>query len=120
MDPLSGRSWRSALTDAARRRAEACFAVARSATFDGERVAAVNRGTAIADAAGLSLDLFDVPGRVRKPRVMGSGNIKPIDFDLGEFEAYWGAFLNSRDPITVDDLEAMISAVAGERFRRRT
>lgn len=54
------------MTDAARRRAEACFAVARSATIAGERDAAVNRGTAIAEAAGLSLDLFDVPGRTRR------------------------------------------------------
>lgn len=45
------------------RRAERCFSVARSTTFDGERDAAIARGTAIAEKAGLSLDLFDIPGR---------------------------------------------------------
>ena len=52
-------------------RAERCFAVARSATFAGERDAAIGRGTAIAEAAGLSLDLFDVPGRVRRAWARG-------------------------------------------------
>lgn len=49
-------------------RAQRCFAVARSATFAGERAAAIGRGTAIAEAAGLSLDLFDIPDRVRGTR----------------------------------------------------
>ncbi len=67
------------MTDAVRRRAEACFAVARSATIPGERAAAINRGTAIVEGAGLSLDDFDVPGRTkaRKPtpdaRLIGGG-----------------------------------------------
>lgn len=50
------------------RRAERCFALARSATFDGERKAAIARGTAIAKRAGLDLDDFDIPGRARQPR----------------------------------------------------
>lgn len=49
----------------ARRKAERCFAVARSTTFDGERANAIAQGTKIAQAAGLSLDLFDIPGRVK-------------------------------------------------------
>lgn len=53
------------VTEEARRRAERCFAVARSTTFDGERDNAVARGIAIADAAGISLDEFDIPGRVK-------------------------------------------------------
>lgn len=53
------------VTDSARRRAEACFAVARSATIPGERAAAIDRGTALAERAGLSLDLFEIPGRSR-------------------------------------------------------
>lgn len=65
------------MTDAARRRAEACFAVARSATIPGERDAAVNRGTAIAERAGLSLDDFDIPGRVR---ARPAGNVRQSDF----------------------------------------
>lgn len=47
----------------ARKLAEQCFAVARSTQFDGEREAAIARGTAIAQRAGLSLDAFDIPGR---------------------------------------------------------
>jgi len=50
----------------ARRKAERCFALARSTTFDGERVNAIVQGTKIAQAAGLSLDLFDIPGRARR------------------------------------------------------
>jgi len=49
----------------ARRKAERCFAVARSTTFDGERANAIAQGTKIAQAAGLSLDLFDIPGQVK-------------------------------------------------------
>lgn len=43
-------------------RAEGCFALARSTTFEGERANAVARGKAIAQAAGLPLGLFDIPG----------------------------------------------------------
>lgn len=55
------------MTEAARRRAEACFAVARSATFEGEKAAAIGRGIAIAEAAGLDLSTFDIPGRPKAP-----------------------------------------------------
>lgn len=49
-----------------RQTAEACFAVARRATTTpGEREAAINRGKAIAERAGLDLDSFDIPGRSR-------------------------------------------------------
>lgn len=50
----------------ARGKAERCFAVARSTTFEGERDNAIEQGTKIAQAAGLSLDLFDIPGRARR------------------------------------------------------
>lgn len=53
----------------AREKAERCFALARSTTFEGERANAIAQGTRIAEAAGLSLDLFDIPGRARaKPQ----------------------------------------------------
>jgi hypothetical protein len=55
------------VTLAARQRAERCFALARSTTFPAERDNAVRRGTEIAERAGLSLDLFDIPGRKGKP-----------------------------------------------------
>ncbi len=54
--------------------AERCFALARSTTFDGERVNAIARGVAIAEKAGLPLDRFDIPGRPRprrRPRPAG-------------------------------------------------
>lgn len=48
-----------------RERAERCFALARSTTFDGERESAIALGSAIAEKAGLDLATFDIPGRVR-------------------------------------------------------
>lgn len=53
------------MSSEARRRAERCFALARSTTFGPERETAIAKGTAIAEAAGLSLDAFDIPGRAR-------------------------------------------------------
>lgn len=50
----------------ARDKAERCFALARSTSFSGERDNAIAQGTRIAEGAGLSLDLFDIPGRERK------------------------------------------------------
>lgn len=55
------------MTNSARARAERCFALARSTTFEGERDNAIAKGTSIAEAANLSLDLFDIPGRARRP-----------------------------------------------------
>lgn len=56
------------MSRSARDRAERCFALARSTTFEGERANAIAQGTRIAEAAGLSLDDFDIPGRVRQRR----------------------------------------------------
>jgi hypothetical protein len=50
-----------------RERAERCFALARSTTFAGERENAIARGKAIAQAAGLPFELFDIPGETRTP-----------------------------------------------------
>jgi hypothetical protein len=55
------------VTTAARTKAERCFALARSTTFPAEREAAIARGIAIAEKAGLNLDRFDIPGRTRRP-----------------------------------------------------
>lgn len=49
----------------ARRRAEGCFAKARSTTFLPEREAAIQLGIRIAEKAGLDLDQFDIPGRTK-------------------------------------------------------
>lgn len=57
------------MTDRSADRARACFrlAAAPSAT-EGERAAALNRGMAILERAGLDPDHFDIPGRERKAR----------------------------------------------------
>lgn len=74
------------MTTAAREKAERCFAVARSTSFEGERDAAISRGTAICERAGLSLDLFDIPGRVKakRPKISGSQLAAEIDAKLME------------------------------------
>ncbi|MCW3837855.1 DUF2786 domain-containing protein [Sphingomonas canadensis] len=46
-------------------RARKCFAVAKSATIDGERAAALDRGMKILEKHGLDPDAFDIPGRER-------------------------------------------------------
>lgn len=72
------------------RRADRCFALAASTTFPAERDAAVARGIAIAEAAGLSLDRFDIPGRERvwvQPRMAFRSQPAPDDYsvdDIGE------------------------------------
>jgi len=48
-----------------REKIAAIFAKARSTTSPHERDNAVTLGTRLAEKAGLSLDLFDVPGRVK-------------------------------------------------------
>ncbi|GAA3254775.1 hypothetical protein GCM10020258_12720 [Sphingomonas yabuuchiae] len=49
-------------------RAERCFALARSTTFPAERDTAIAHGITIAEAAGIDLDRFDIPGRPRPRR----------------------------------------------------
>jgi len=66
-----------------RQRAEACFAVARSTTHEGERAAAISRGEFVCKRHGLNLNDFDIPGRVRKvPRGGMSGGSFDMDLDL--------------------------------------
>lgn len=57
--------------------ARKCFAVARSTSHAGERAAAINRGMALLERAGLDPDDFDIPGRARKrPHDLGT-NARP-------------------------------------------
>lgn len=85
-------------------RAERCFALARSTTFPGERKAAIARGTFIAEKAGLDLDRFDIPGRVREkpepPERLFEGNgffgdnfryaaTEYADLQWAQFEEIW-------------------------------
>ncbi len=62
----------SAAGYSAQQRAERCFALARSTTFDGERETAIAMGMRIASAAGLDLDAFEIPGRRRAKKGGGS------------------------------------------------
>lgn len=77
-------------------RAERCFALARSTSFAGERSSAVARGTAIAEQAGLSLDLFDIPGRVREaPRIVRSRAPESYEHqDVRDITAAFRAHMN--------------------------
>lgn len=53
-----------------REKAAACFAKAHSTTSEHERDNAITLGTRIAQAAGISLDDFDIPGReLSRPRM---------------------------------------------------
>jgi len=46
-------------------RAERCFALARSTTFEAEREAAIRKGLAICERAGLDASAFEIPGRMK-------------------------------------------------------
>lgn len=71
-----------------RDKAERCFALARSTKFDGERTNAIAQGTRIAEAAGLSLDLFDIPGRVKvSPSMSGKPGGRAY-FDEHHFDTF--------------------------------
>lgn len=81
--------------------------------MEGERDAAVNRGTAIAEKAGLSLDLFDVPGRFRPP----PGPTRRVDyFDLDLFDIMVDSF--RRDPYSTEAVREAAEAVRDEIARR--
>lgn len=70
------------------RRAERCFALARSTTFPAERDTAIARGVGIAEAAGIDLDRFDIPGRAPaapKHHTMGfRSKPAPDDYSVDE------------------------------------
>ncbi len=72
------------MTSDAIRRAERCFALARSTTFVPERDTAIARGLAIAEAAGLNLDAFDIPGRVKTRR---TATFRPTDINRPSWRA---------------------------------
>lgn len=63
-DPAAARRFADRLR--AVRLAAKCFEIARSTRHDGERANAISRGIAIAEKAGLRIDLFDIPGRDRQ------------------------------------------------------
>ncbi|KQO51379.1 hypothetical protein [Sphingomonas sp. Leaf257] len=70
------------------RRADRCFALARSTTFPAERETAIAHGTTIAEAAGIDLDRFDIPGRAQaapKHHQMGfRSQPAPDDYNVDE------------------------------------
>lgn len=106
-------------------RAGRCFALARSTTFAGERESAIRRGTEIAEKAGISLDEFDIPGRVRSaPRRDPFG----FGFERTGFDGT--NFRYGRTTVAADDLMRALNeaftrsldmhrAVEAERAARR-
>jgi hypothetical protein len=117
--------------------AEACFALARSSTFAGEREAAIARGIAIAEGAGLSLDGFDIPGRTRpkkpppsrfredlfarprSPFYGGNPTQEDLDDVLGTFYARMEATLRAmRKDTLAKAVAAQAEQVRRERERR--
>lgn len=70
------------------RRASRCFALARSTPFAPERDTAIARGVGIAEAAGIDLDRFDIPGRAPaapKHHTMGfRSKPAPDDYSVDE------------------------------------
>lgn len=78
------------------RRAEGCFALARSTNFPAERDTAIARGTAIAEAAGISLDRFDIPRRVRaateRPIMVFRSQAAPDEYGVDEIGDLMSAF----------------------------
>lgn len=103
-----------------RQRAEACFAVARSTTHDGERTAAISRGEFVCKRHGLSLDDFDIPGRARKvPAGRMRGGSFDIDLDLNAFHARQSAYSTTQEDLfghaagfSMDDLAAAFEAMS--------
>jgi hypothetical protein len=70
-------------------RAQRCFALAASTTFPAERDTAIARGIAIAQAADLDLDWFDIPGRDRcasaaGPRAAFRRRLAPDEYTVDE------------------------------------
>lgn len=96
---------------AATAKARKCFALARSTTHAGERDAAVSRGLAILERAGLNPDDFDIPGRARK-RPAPAGN---VDTSNGYASPLWGM-----PSFTIDQLvrEAMRKAYVRRHGRK--
>ena len=95
-------------------RAKGCFALARSTTFTAERETAIERGIAVAERAGLSLEQFDIPGRAARPApTRPTIEVHTFEYagdDLNEalrsMEAAlrrWNAAVNARADETVHD-----------------
>lgn len=95
-------------------RARACFAVAKSTTHEGERAAAINRGMALLERAGLNPDHFDIPGRAKAgARYVGS-------ISIGEYYRAWRVaeevHAAGMPGFTFDDL---VREAVAESMRRR-
>jgi len=99
-----------------RQRAEACFATARSTTFDGERNAAIGRGKAICAKHGLDLDDFDIPGRSpQRAKARSSTNSRAHRPHFGVWD---DEILRAAAKAMADDLHAKMHGFArAERER---
>lgn len=107
----------SAAADKARK----CFALAASTTHEGERDAAVTRGMAILDRAGLDPDLFDIPGRdrpgVRRVGIEFEGAFDPEAF--AKMAAAMNAFGAQMRDMPVFNMDDLVRQATAEAFKRR-
>lgn len=105
------------MADRSTERARWCFKVAADERCsDGERAAALNRGMAIVERAGLNPDSFDIPGRERaapKPGEPWGGTGRSPWLDGFErMEAM-------RDAGMAFSMDAMVREAVREAMRRR-
>lgn len=101
----------------ARRRAQGCFAIARSTPFAKERETALSRGISIAEKAGLSLDQFDIPGRPRPaPRPSATGGRPPV-YTAAEAAEAMRRFHENSVRSAADLHEAMMTSSSAGRPR---
>lgn len=101
-------------------RAGRCFALARSTTFAGERESAIRRGTEIAEKAGISLDEFDIPGRVRAaPRRDPLESLFEGSGIFGDNFTYSRPAPNSWHGKTADEIMSEIDELLGAAVNRR-
>ena len=83
------------MTEAATRRAEACFRLASHPnTGEGERQAALDRGMGILERHGLDPDDFDIPGRTRPERVTVEVRIN-VEFDPISTADFFGSIFGT-------------------------
>lgn len=94
-------------------RARRCFAVARSTTHEGEREAAINRGLAICEKAGLYPDRFDIPGREKSHEWRSRMGIDEAAYTLAM------ADLHPVDGLQIFTLDDVLKEAVSEYMRRR-
>lgn len=102
--------------------ARKCFAVAKSTSHEGERAAAINRGMALLERAGLNPDHFDIPGRAkaepRRIRIEFPPGMRPTMAEMRGLDNFIMAMDGQPLPggFSMDD---MVREAVAETIRRR-